>query len=165
MEVTGGNRSILCGRNCTVQDSWVHAQSIDPEPRIHASGIRQSQGSILVHNVIHCSAENTPSEGGCSADLTGYGDFEPVQNTRVERNLFVATPGGACAYGGSSGDDGSKPFGNMASNIVFTGNVFQRGETRQCGYYFPITDFDETRPGNQWTDNRWEDGEVLPPAN
>jgi uncharacterized membrane protein YgcG len=164
VEVTGGNRSIYCRKNCTVQDSWVHGQNIAQNPRIHASGIRQSQGATLLHNRIHCSADDTPSGGGCSANLTGYGDFEPVQDNRIEKNLFVATPAGACAYGGSSGDDGSKPYGSQASNIIFKDNIFQRGDGN-CGYYFPITDFDDSRPGNEWTNNKWEDGAILPPAN
>lgn len=165
VEVTGGNRSVYCRKNCTVQDSWIHGQKIADSPRIHASAIRQSQGAKIIHNRILCEASDTSSGGGCSADLTGYGDFEPVQNNRIEKNLFVATPAGACAYGGSSGDDGSKPYGNQASNIVFVDNVFERGSGGKCGYYFPITDFDSNRPGNQWTNNRWNDGAQLPPAN
>jgi hypothetical protein len=165
VEVVGGNRSVYCRKNCRVEDSWVHGQSIAQSPRIHASGIRQSQDSRIVHNRIHCSANDTPSGGGCSANLTGYGDFEPVRNNRVEKNLFVATPAGACAYGGSSGDDGTKPYGSQASGIVFVDNVFQRGPSGKCGYYFPITDFNSGRPGNQWVNNKWDDGAALPPAN
>jgi uncharacterized membrane protein YgcG len=165
VEVTGGNRSIYCRKSCTVRDSWVHGQNIAESPRVHASGIRQSQGATIVHNRIHCSADDTSSGGGCSANLTGYGDFEPVQDNRIEKNLFVATPGGACAYGGSSGDDGTKPYGHLASNIDFIDNVFQRGSVNNCGFYFPITDFDDSRPGSEWTNNRWEDGAVVPPAN
>lgn len=164
VEVTGGNRSIYCRKNCTIQDSWVHGQNIADSPRVHASGIRQSQGGTIIHNRIHCSAEDTSSGGGCSANLTGYGDFEAVQDNTIEKNLFVATPAGACAYGGSSGDDGSKPFGHLAQNIIFKDNIFQRG-SGNCGWYFPITDFDDTRPGNQWINNKWDDGSVLPPAN
>ncbi|GIH02624.1 hypothetical protein Rhe02_06910 [Rhizocola hellebori] len=165
VEVTGGNRSVYCRKNCRVEDSWVHGQDIAQEPRIHASGIRQSQGSTILHNRIHCSVADTPSGGGCSANLTGYGDFEPVRDNRIEKNLFVATPAGACAYGGSSGDDGTKPYGNQALGIVFVDNIFQRGRTGKCGFYFPITDFDSSRPGNKWVNNKWDDGVALPPAN
>lgn len=170
VEVTGGNRGVYCRYNCRVEDSWIHGTNIASTPRIHASGVRQSQGATLLHNRIHCSAADTPSGGGCSADLTGYGDFEPVRNNLIERNLFVATPGGACAYGGSSGDDGSKPYGHLAEGIVFRDNVFERGTPgdggrRNCGYYFPITDFDSSRPGNLWQNNRWDSGELVPPAN
>jgi hypothetical protein len=165
VEVTGGNRSVYCRKKCRVEDSWVHGQNIAQSPRIHASGIRQSQGAKIIHNRIHCSARDTPSGGGCSANLTGYGDFEPVVNNLIEKNLFVATPAGACAYGGSSGDDGVKPYGDQASGIEFIDNVFERGSGGKCGYYFPITDFDSSRPGNRWVNNRWDNGGVVPPAN
>ena len=124
-------------------------------------------GSTIRHNSIWCNAVEY-KEGGCSADLTGYGDFAPIRNNTIDKNLFVASTGGACAYGGSSGDDGSKPFGNQASNIVFTNNIFQRGQGGKCGFYFPITDFlhgdGTTPPGNRWENNKWDDGTTLPPA-
>ena len=168
--VSGGNRGVYCRFNCTVIDSVIGNQQIAQSPRIHASGIRQSQGATIIHSRIHCSAPDTSSGGGCSADLTGYGDFEPVQSNLIEKNLFVATPGGACAYGGASGDDGAKPYGRLSRDIRFVDNVFQRGPVgdggrRNCGYYFPITDFDSARPGNIWSNNRWDDGGVVPPAN
>ena len=165
VEVTGGNRSVYCRKACTVEDSWIHGQNIADTPRIHASAVRQSQGATIKHNRLVCDVGDTSSGGGCSANLTGYGDFEPVKDNRIEGNLFLASSGGACAYGGSSGDDGSKPYGNQASNIVFINNVFQRGPGGKCGFYFPITDFDSARPGNQWTNNKWDDGATLPPAN
>jgi len=170
LEVTGGNRGVYCRFNATLRDSWVHGTNISATSNAHASAVRQSQGCTLVHNRLQCSAQDTPQGGGCSADLTGYGDFEPVANNLVQDNFFVTTPGGACAYGGSSGDDGVKPFGNQAHDIRFINNVFDRGPvgdhgTRNCGFYFPITDFDSTRPGNVWTGNTWIDGGLVPPAN
>lgn len=161
----GGKRGVWCEYNCTVQDSWIHGQAPDPSGVAHESGIRMGDGSVIKHNSILCDAPDYPPDAGCSANLTGYGDFAPIRNNTIEKNLFVATTGGACAYGGSSGDDGSKPYGKQASNIVFKDNIFQRGKGGKCGYYFPITDFDSTRPGNVWQNNTWDDGSVLPPAN
>ena len=74
---------------------------------------------------------------------------------------------GFCAYGGASGNNGTKPYGHLSENIVFKDNVFQRGTTPgenglfRCGYYGAITDFDPTRPGNQWINNKWDDGTTL----
>lgn len=168
VEVTGGNRGVYCRFNCVLRDSWIHGTNIAQTPEIHASAVRQSQGAQILHNRLHCSAQDTPSQGGCSADLTGYGDFEPVANNLIQNNLFVATPGGACAYGGSSGEGGVKPFGSQAHDIRFIDNVFERGPGRKCGFYFPITDFlhddGSLPPGNQWSGNRWDSGEVLPPS-
>lgn len=165
VDVYGGKRGIWCEYDCSVTDSWIHDQSPDPSGMAHESAVRMGDGSTIEHNSILCNAPDFPPDAGCSADLTGYGDFAPIQNNTIHRNLFMATTGGACAYGGSSGDDGSKPYGDQAADIVFEENVFQRGEGGLCGSYFPITDFDETRPGNQWIDNVWDDGEPLPPAN
>lgn len=165
VDVYGGKRGVWCEFACSVTDSWIHDQAPDPTGTAHESAVRMGDGSTIEHNSILCNAPDFPPDAGCSADLTGYGDFAPIQNNTIHRNLFMATTGGACAYGGSSGDDGSKPYGDQANHIVFEENVFQRGRGGQCGYYFPITDFDETRPGNQWIANVWDDGTPLPPAN
>jgi hypothetical protein len=165
VDVYGGKRGVWCEYNCSVADSWIHDQAPDPSGMAHESGIRMGDHSTIEHNSVLCNAPDFPPDAGCSADLTGYGDFAPIQHNTIHRNLFLATTGGACAYGGSSGDDGSKPYGDQANNIVFEENVFQRGRGGNCGFYFPITDFDATRPGNQWIDNVWDDGTPLPPAN
>lgn len=86
-----------------------------------------------------------------------------MKNNRIEKNLFIATTGGACAYGGASGNNGSKEFGADSEHIVFVDNVFQRGPGGKCGFYFPVTDFDSSRPGNEWTNNRWDDGDEVDP--
>jgi len=163
VEVTGGNRSIWCERNCEVRDSWVHDQMEDPTGVNHIGGIRMGDGSKIIHNTIACDAPDFPPDAGCSAPLTGYGDFAPIRNNEIRGNLFVATPGGYCAYGGSSGSNGAKPFGHLAENIKFTDNVFQRGKNGKCGYWGHISDFDTTRPGNEWTGNKWDDGKVANP--
>lgn len=158
-EITGGNRGVYCRKNCELRDSWVHGTVITGN--LHASAVRMSQNATIVHNTLHCSAQDNTQGGGCSADLTGYGDFEAVRDNLVQGNLFKATPGGACAYGGSSG---GKPFSAAAQNIRFLNNVFERGSGGKCGFYFPVTDFDPARPGNQWTNNTWADGGTVPPG-
>jgi hypothetical protein len=164
-EISGGNRGIYCRKNCTVQDSYVHGiQVVD---NLHASAIRVSQGAKLIHNTVLCDAPDINSDGGCSADLTGYPDFEPVKNNTMQGNLFKATTGGFCAYGGTST---GKPYSNASDNatyIVFKDNVFERGTNRSdhgtfiCGYYGSITDFNGSRTGNVWTNNKYDDGTVI----
>lgn len=169
VHVIGGNRSILCGQDCTVEYSYVHGQMKDETGIAHESGIRMSQRSTIRFNTIACDAPDVPPDAGCSAALTGYGDFEPVQDNLIQGNLFRHGSGGFCAYGGSSGADGAKPFGDQASGIRFIDNVWERG-TRPgdkgvptCGFWGAITDFDPARPGNQWSGNSWDDGEPLKP--
>ena len=160
-EVTGGNRGIYCRKNCTVQDSWIHGTKVTGT--LHASAIRVSQGAKLIHNTIHCDAADV-GEAGCSANMTGYPDFEPVKDNTVEGNLFKSTPGGYCAYGGATG---SKPYSNAAdnaTNVVFKDNVFEKGAASgKCGWWGPVTDFAAGRTGNVWTNNKWDDGTVLNP--
>ena len=113
-------------------------------------------GQRFVHNTIACDAPNVPPDAGCSADVTGYGDFATIQNNTLERNLFGASTGGTCAYGGSTPD---KPYPDGNHNL-FVDNVFQRGRGH-CGYWFAITDLDVGRRGNRWIRNRWDTGAAM----
>ena len=162
VHVYGGNRSIYCYNNCTIADSYVHGQFTDSAGAAHESGIRMGQNTVIRHNTITCDAPNVPPDAGCSAGLTGYGDFTPVTNNLIENNLFKASTGGFCAYGGSSQ---GKPYSAQTRDIVFRNNVFERGNGGKCGFYGPITSFDSTRPGNVWSGNVWSDGGPVPPAN
>jgi hypothetical protein len=159
VHIIGGNRSINCAENCTVRDSYVHGQFTDNEGLAHESGIRMGLGSTIVHNTIACDAPNI-EEAGCSAGLTGYGDFGPVQNNLIQDNWFRETPGGACAYGGSSA---GKPYSDDARDIRFIDNVFERGKTGNCGIWFAVTDFDPQAPGNVWSGNTWDTGGNVSP--
>jgi hypothetical protein len=186
VNIHGAHRGAWCEYDCTVKDSWIHGQAVgklncntagcawhESAARMGSGG--PTAGQFFIHNTLHCDAPivdandpNDPNDtSGCSADLTGYGDFAPIQNNTVDKNLFMGTDGGTCAYGGSSGI-GIKPYAGQANNIKFTNNVFQRGSvgdhgTRNCGYYFPISGFVSNRPGNVWTNNKWDDGTTLSP--
>jgi hypothetical protein len=161
VHVTGGNRSMHCWMNCLVEDSYMHGQMTDETGVAHESGIRMGQGGTIRHNTITCDAPDVPPDAGCSAGLTGYGDFAPVENNTIDSNLFQGTTGGYCAYGGSST---GKPYPDT-SNIVFTNNVFERGKSGRCGWWGPITSFDANRPGNVWSGNTWADGNPVAAAN
>lgn len=162
VEVVGGRRSMNCETNCTIEDSWVHGQSGDPDGQAHLSGIRMGQNTTLRNNTITCEAERIPPASGCSSALTGYGDFAAVQNNLIEGNLFVAGTSSFCAFGGATKD---KPFSDESSDIRFIDNVFERGETGNCGIHGAIVAFDSEAPGNVWEGNTWDDGEQLPPRN
>ena len=166
VHVYGGSRSIHCWHDCTVTDSYVHGQFRDNSGTAHESGMRMGQSATFRHNSILCDAPDVPPDAGCSADLTGYGDFGPVQNNTIDHNLFLASTGGFCAYGGSSG---GKPYSSQTNHITFTSNIFQRGTSPNdhgnytCAYYGAITDFSTSAPGNVWSGNKYDDGTVLLP--
>ena len=165
VEVTGGNRSINCAANCTVTDSFLHGQYTDRRGIDHESAIRMGAGSVIRHNYITCDATPVPPDSGCSAALTGYGDFAIVQKNTIDNNLIDGGPYGSmgfCAYGGSTT---GKPYSAGVNNIKFTNNIFMRGTNGKCGIWGPITSFDSGAPGNVWTNNLWNDGTTVPPAN
>jgi len=164
VEIKGGNRGVYCRLNCIVQDSWIHGT--DLLPLQHASAIRVEQHSIVRHNTLACDwTAISDSEIGCSADMTGYPDFAPIHDNRIERNLFVANARGLgyCAYGGTSRHKVHSNDPVNATYIAFIGNVFQRGRSRRCGTWGPIADFDPTRTGNKWSGNTWDTGETVRP--
>ena len=68
-----------------------------------------------------------------------------------------------CAYGGSSGADGGKPYGHLARDIRFINNVFTRGTSGRCGNLGAVAGYDATRPGNLWQGNTWDDGTTMRP--
>jgi hypothetical protein len=157
-EVIGGNRGIYCAVNCTIQDSWIHGQRI--KDSWHASAVRMEQRTRVIHNSMTCDAERTSTDGSCSATLTGYPDFAPIRDNLIQGNLFLVTRYSAfCAYGGSTK---GKPFSGQSGGIVFKDNIFQRGtHSWDCALYGPISDFDEDLPGNVWSNNKFDDGEVI----
>jgi hypothetical protein len=164
LEVIGGNRGMYCEKNCTIQDTYVHGT--DLKATQHASAIRVEQNATLIHNSLKCDwTAITDSEIGCSADMTGYPDFAPIKNNTIDHNFFFANPTGLgfCAYGG---DTQGKPFSGdatNATNIVFKNNVFQKGSNGKCGEWGAITDFNPSRTGNVWTNNKWDDGSTVNP--
>jgi hypothetical protein len=153
--IYGSQHSVHCDSNCHVEDSWLHGQHDGSAQDWHQNGFLTNGGSnhVLRHNTIHCV-------GGCTADVALIPDGN-IDDVLVENNLMVASPASSyCIYGGAPA--ASKP--GRGTNIVFKDNVVQRGANRKCGTYGPVTYFDSAATGNQWINNRWDDGTILPPA-
>jgi hypothetical protein len=153
-EVVGGYSSGWCS-GCLLENSWFHG--IEGS---HSSAMRFDQHSTAIHNVFSC---DPPNLDACSADTTGYPDFQPTMDWLIQRNLYIAHVNGFffCAYGGFS--EGKEFSGHelTATNIRFIENVFQRGGG-ECGGAGPIADFAINRTGNVWSGNRWDDGVLIP---
>ena len=158
--ISGG----FCEYYCEVRDSFICCQDRDEGGVAHESGMRLGSGTLpnsqrLIHNTIRCDGPAVPPEAGCSADITGYGDFDYIRNNLVQKNLLEWTPsGGYCAYGGSTA---SKPY-PTGSNNAWTDNIFQRGPNRKCGVYGAMIDLAAGVRGNTWSNNRWDSGELMP---
>ena len=162
--IYGGRRSVNCDRNGSISYSFCHNQADDPTGVSHESGIRMGADSYIGYNKIGCDALDYPPDAGCSACLTGYGDFATIERNTVEYNYISKTPGGYGAYGGSSP---AKPFPN-ANHIIFRGNIFQRNPASQTGlttgFYGTISDFNPAAPGNVWENNTYDGGGTVDPA-
>ena len=158
----GGNRGMYCINNCSIKDSWSHGRQLTGAQ--HGSGIREEQNTTITHSAFACDYPIVDDSTGlgCSADLTGYPDFAPINHNTVTFNLLIASQTDSfCMYGGGSS---GKPFSSDPANAtfqVFTDNVFQRGANGKCGDFGPVTDFITGRTGNVWARNVWDDGTAV----
>jgi hypothetical protein len=172
VNVHGGFRQVWCEYDCSIKDSYTHGQATPnpgPEPNAsHMSSVKLGSGApgagqFFTHNSIACDVPDN-GQGGCSADITAYGDFATIQNNTLKNNLLVWTNGGTCAYGGSG-----STFPNSTNNI-WQDNIFQRGPSNRgqagplghCGYWYAITSLDAGLRGNQWINNKYDDGSIMP---
>ncbi len=152
IEVVGGTRSVMCETQCRLIDSYLHGQMTDEKGKEHESGVRIGSHNQIIHNTITCDAPAVPPDAGCSAGLTGYGDFSVVEDDLIQGNLFLWSTGGTCAYGGSTR---GKPYSEGVNDIRFIDNVFEKGPTGNCGISAATMDFDPDAPGDVWSGNRW----------
>ena len=164
LDITGGQHSFHCADNCTVTDSWLHDQYNPSGGSYHNNAFISNGGGDMVvrHNTLHCTAILNSTDGGCTADVSLFGDFEPITRVTVDGNLLKANNSSIsyCAYGGYSPAKAYK----IATYVVFTNNVFERGGNRKCGVYGPVTSFQTSATGNQWSNNKWDDGTTVNPA-
>ncbi|CAI9398624.1 DUF4082 domain-containing protein [Nocardioides sp. T2.26MG-1] len=164
VEVTGGQHSVHCGDQCTVTDSWLHEQYNPAGRSFHNNAFISNGGNTMVvrHNTLACTPQVNSSDGGCTADLSLFGDFEPIRDVRIERNLFVANPTGI-SYCLHAGHNPGKPYGTDPRGVQVVDNVFQRGNNGRCGVWGAVTSFLEDGTGNVWSGNVWDDGTALRP--
>lgn len=157
----GGTTGISCSGNCSISDSWLHGQYLAPGASTHLGGFLSNGGSgiLLSGNTISCDIPDNGFGGGCSGAAQLYGDFAINQNVTFDGNLFVATTGAYCT---SFGYNPGKPFGSNPANIIVKNNIWQRGVSGMCGGIAATTSF-LIGNGNQWTNNRYDDGAVVNP--
>jgi hypothetical protein len=166
--VYGGHASVQSDGGCTVRDSWLHLQGFT-QAGAHLNGFLSNGGSGMVidHNTLEC--RDPTNDGGCTGPFALFGDFNPISDVTVNNNLFVGQwrtgfTQAFCAYFGEK--DGTNKLYD-ADHVRVTNNVFQYGQTgdrnlKRCGYYGASTAYGNG-VGNQWSNNKWEDGKVLNP--
>lgn len=159
-EVTGGQHNVLCGTNCVVEDSWLHSQFLPSNDDFHNNAFISNGGSnvTLRHNTFQCTPRDNTVGGGCTADVSFFGDFSTIKDITVDGNLFKTTPGGFC---GTFGHNPSKPYSNP-TNVKVTNNTFERGAGGKCGYYGVVTSF-KSGGTSVWSGNKYVDGTPVNP--
>lgn len=162
LKITGGQHSVHCESGCSITDSYLTGQNTQEGVDTHNNAFISNGGSnmTLRHNTLHCSPTQNAAGGGCTANLSLFGDFQVINNVTVDRNLFMATPSGG--YCGTFGHNPVKPYGNNPANIHVSDNIFKRGSNNLCGVYNAVTSFLAAN-GSTWTNNRWEDNTILNP--
>lgn len=162
-EVTGGQHNVHCADNCTVVDSWLHDQYNPDGESYHNNAFLTNGGSdmVLRHNTLHCTATLNSTDGGCTSNVSLFGDFDPVSNVLVENNFLRANNSSIsyCAYGGYQP---TKQF-PIATGIRYVDNVFEPGPNGKCGVYGPVTSFQTGASGNEWSGNVWTTGGQVRP--
>lgn len=144
--IHGTGRGANMRKNVHIEDSYLHGWVYVNGAHQTAIGSNGGSNYKVIHNNLVCDSD------GCSAALSLYGDFEPINNALIERNLFN-TNGGYCTYGGSTS---AKPF-PIGTNIRYVNNLFGKKFGPKCGYYGPVATF-EFHAGNVWSGNAWQDG-------
>lgn len=157
--ITGSRRSAFMAYKGYLEECYIGGQTVSPDD--HASAVRMSSFGTMIRCNISCDPPSSEwgAGGGVSATLTGYGDFETVQNNDIISNYWRPTDGGYSAYGGSTAAN----YPN-AHDIRFIDNIFERRTPGgPNGFYGNITGFNPSAPGNVWENNRYTDGVLINP--
>ena len=170
----GGHNGAQCdgpdNYYCTIVDSYIHGQYQPPTGDSHLGGFLSDGGTniTLTHNYIVCDAAVNADLGGCTGDINLIPNFMAISGATISNNYLGANRDASfCTYGGEKSTSPT-PHSN---NVVYQNNVFQRvdtkasGTTSQCAEFGPVTSFDINQPGNAWTNNRYDDGTIVDPAN
>ena len=173
LNVEGGRLGFSCRGYCSITDSYVHAGFLTGSFHYNAVGSNGLSGPLVLrHNSLACDFANNDQTAinngaGCSDDVGLFGDFGPISNVTIDKNLFVSD---AQAYGGvpfclDGGGQTGKQFPTF-SNETVTNNVFQRGVppgnggSNHCGLFGPLYNWISGN-GNMWSGNTWNDGTPL----
>ena len=171
-DIHGGHNGLECQEHaayCVIRDSWIHDQWQPPSGEFHLGGLLVLGSQVpctgtggacaeVVHNTIVCDSPVNRDGGGCTGDINLLPHWGPLTGAIVTDNYLGANIDAAfCTYGGAGME-------YPATNIVYRDNVFERGTNRRCAAYGPVTSFDVSAPGNEWVNNRYDDGSVVRPA-
>jgi hypothetical protein len=139
------------GDNNSLIDSYLHT-FLDTGSHGAAAGTGQGMGdhSVVAHNNLECSRDSGLAH--CSSALSLY-DEPTLDDVLVYRNLLNSVSGYGM-YGG----------GPQGTNIRVIENTFGQKFYPTCGLYGPVAAFYAGNAGNQWSGNKYENGQVVNPS-
>lgn len=140
--------------NGYVHDNYVH----DMVPFINHSGVYahvdavisdgdDTIGLTIEHNTL---LNSVPLNEGPTSAVGLLPNTGVISNTTVEDNWLAG--GSYALYGGGAG----------AYDVVVKGNVFSMQYTSQCGYYGPVSYWNNGGSGNVWSGNEFSNGVAIP---
>ena len=127
-------------------------------PTWHLGGFLSVGGrtSTLRHNFIVCDQpvelRSATAARGTSTSSRLRADQRRADRAQPARSR---TSGSATARTAARSRRQQPP---NAFNVVYRDNVFQRGSNGKCAAFGPVTDFRLANTGNQWIEQRWDDG-------
>lgn len=157
VNVHGGSGPVVtCDYDCTIVDSYIHDPWLAPAGDSHLGGFLNLKGPgniLLRHNTISCNVPNNKDGGGCTGPLNLLNQSSKgTHNVTIDHNFIPWSTGSYCAsYGGWNDSD-------IATNIVVTNNVFERGPSGQCGVYGVGESWPVGQAGNIFKGNKYQDG-------
>ena len=112
----------------------------------HTNGVISNAGGLLTisQNTILISQEQTD----CVSLNDSQDQGTVISNRIITDNLLAG--GTYPIYGGSA-------FGNSTSHIIISDNHFSRIFFSTSGQYGTDADYNDSDPGNVWSDNVWDD--------
>jgi hypothetical protein len=149
--IHGWGKGVMTDMNTTITNSWVHDMAVTTgshnEPILSLGG----PNFTFVNNRLDAG-----TTGNFTAALSLLNQANSFTNTLVQRNLFNG--GGYCVYaGGEPAHVGSNP----SSNVRFLDNTFGTVLHSGCGFYGPVTAWQPSGVGNEWSGNVMSNGTVV----
>ena len=158
-----GRYSVHCGSGCLVEDSWLHEQFNPDGEAAHNNAFLSNGGSHMVirHNMLHCTPKLNDTDGGCTADLSLFGDFGPIRDVRgrgqpVQGQRLVGV------LLRLRGDAPGKPIPRPRA-WSSRATCSSAAPTRCAASTDRSRPSTRRPPGNEWRDNTWDDGTELVP--
>ena len=161
VDVTGGQHSFHCNNNCELTDSWLHDQYNPDGGSYHNNAFISNGGHTWCCATTRCTARAilNSTDGGCTADVSLFGDFDPIDDVLVENNFLRANNSSIsyCAYGGRRVEALRRDQHPLHQQRL---RAWRQPQVRRLR---PGDVVRAGAAGNVWSGNVWDSGEAVNP--